>query len=80
MPDVFVSYCHKDQITARRFAEGLEREGFDVWWDVAINPGEILDKVREQALGSVATPRNTAPIMQVARAKHRRTNCADDMD
>jgi len=50
MPDIFLSYSREDQATARRFAEGLEGEGYDVWWDVALNPGETFDKVTEQAL------------------------------
>jgi eukaryotic-like serine/threonine-protein kinase len=50
MPDIFLSYSREDQVTARRFAEALEREGFGVWWDVALNPGETFDKVTEQAL------------------------------
>ncbi len=28
----------------------FEREGFSVWWDQAINPGEAFDQVTEQAL------------------------------
>ena len=31
-PDIFLSYNREDSDTARRFAEGLEREGFSVWW------------------------------------------------
>ena len=50
MPDVFVSYSRADRDVARRFAEGFEREGFSVWWDQAINPGEAFDQVTEQAL------------------------------
>ena len=50
MPDVFVSYSRADRDIARRFAEGFEREGFSVWWDQAINPGEAFDQVTEQAL------------------------------
>lgn len=50
MRDIFLSYSRDDQPTARRFAEGLEREGFSVWWDQALNAGEAFDKVTEQAL------------------------------
>lgn len=50
MPDVFLSYSRDDHAIARHFAEGLEREGFSVWWDDALNPGETFDKVTEQAL------------------------------
>jgi TolB-like protein len=50
VPDVFLSYSREDQATARRFAEGLERAGFSVWWDQALHPGEAFDQVTEQAL------------------------------
>jgi TolB-like protein len=36
--------------TAQRFAVALEREGFSVWWDQALNPGEAYDHVTEKAL------------------------------
>jgi TolB-like protein len=50
MPDIFLSYSREDQATARLFAEGLEREGFSVWWDQALTAGESFDEVTEQAL------------------------------
>lgn len=50
MPDLFLSYARDDQPIARRFAENLEREGFGVWWDQALNPGEAFDQVTEEAL------------------------------
>ena len=50
MPDIFLSYSRDDKATARRFAEGFEREGLSVWWDATLNPGEAYDKVTEKAL------------------------------
>ncbi|HEY6434826.1 MAG TPA: LpqB family beta-propeller domain-containing protein [Acetobacteraceae bacterium] len=50
MPDIFLSYSRDDQATARLFAEGFEREGFSVWWDATLNPGEAFDQVTEKAL------------------------------
>ena len=50
MTDIFVSYSREDQPVARRFAENFEREGFSVWWDQALSPGEAFDQVTEQAL------------------------------
>lgn len=50
MPDIFLSYSREDQATARRFAQGLEREGFSVWWDVTLHSGEAYDQVTEKAL------------------------------
>jgi adenylate cyclase len=49
-PDIFLSYNREDQAVARRFAEGFEREGLNVWWDVTLRSGEAYDKVTEQAL------------------------------
>ena len=50
MPDIFLSYSRDDLSTARRFAEAFEREGFSVWWDQTLNPGEAFDEVTEKAL------------------------------
>jgi hypothetical protein len=50
MTDVFLSYSREDQQNARLFAEGFEHEGFSVWWDQALNPGEAFDQVTERAL------------------------------
>jgi eukaryotic-like serine/threonine-protein kinase len=50
LPNIFVSYSREDQAVARRYAEGLEREGFSVWWDQALTPGEAFDQVTEKAL------------------------------
>ena len=50
MPDIFLSYSRDDLTTARRFAEGFEREGFSVWWDQTLRAGEVYDRVTEKAL------------------------------
>lgn len=50
MPEIFVSYNRQDQERARLFAEGLQAEGFDVWWDVTLRTGEAWDAVTEKAL------------------------------
>jgi Tol biopolymer transport system component len=50
LPDIFLSYSRDDQATARLFAEGFEREGFSIWWDATLNPGEAFDQVTEKAL------------------------------
>ena len=49
-PDIFISYSREDQAVARRFADALKAEGFDVWWDTELRPGESFDAVIEQAL------------------------------
>ena len=50
MPDIFLSYARRDRAVASRFAEGMCREGFDVWWDQTLTAGEAFDKVTEVAL------------------------------
>jgi TolB-like protein len=50
LPDIFLSYSRDDQATARLFAEGLEHEGFTVWWDATLHSGEAYDQVTEKAL------------------------------
>jgi TolB-like protein len=50
VPDIFLSYSREDQATARRYAEALQREGFNVWWDQALDAGEDFDEVTERAL------------------------------
>jgi eukaryotic-like serine/threonine-protein kinase len=50
LPDIFVSYSREDQAVARRYAEGFESQGFSVWWDQALTPGEAFDQVTERAL------------------------------
>ena len=50
LSDIFLSYNREDSDTARRFAEGLEREGFSVWWDQTLRSGEAYDEVTEAAL------------------------------
>ena len=52
LSDIFLSYNREDSDTARRFAEGLEREGFSVWWDQTLRSGEAYDEVTEAALKS----------------------------
>jgi TolB-like protein len=49
-PDIFLSYNREDQAVARCFAEGFEREGLNVWWDVTLRSGEAYDQVTERAL------------------------------
>lgn len=51
-PDVFISYSSQDRAVARRFAQCLEDEGLDVWWDAALRSGETFDEVIERALNA----------------------------
>ena len=42
--DVFVSYKAEDRSRLRPFVAALEAEGFTVWWDNEITPGETFRK------------------------------------
>jgi hypothetical protein len=49
MADVFFSYKRTDQQRVESLVRILEREGFNVWWDSRINPGERFAKaIREE--------------------------------
>jgi len=45
MAEIFISYSQKDKARVRLIAEALERDGFDVFWDPEIPPGETWDNV-----------------------------------
>jgi TolB-like protein len=49
-PDIFLSYTREDQVTAQRFAEAFESQGYSVSWDVTLRSGEAYDQVTEEAL------------------------------
>jgi TolB-like protein len=50
MADIFISYARSDGETARRFADAFRAEGLDVWWDDALQAGELFDEAIEAAL------------------------------
>jgi len=50
MSNIFISYKREEQVRARELADALERNGWSVWWDPKILPGERFDDVIEQAL------------------------------
>jgi formylglycine-generating enzyme required for sulfatase activity len=50
MSDIFISYAKEDRGKAKDIAEALKRQGFSVWWDRSILPGETFDTVIEEAL------------------------------
>jgi TolB-like protein len=50
LPDIFLSYSRDDLAIAQLFAQGMEREGFSVWWDAALIPGAAFDQAIEKAL------------------------------
>src|SRR5579862_5956203 len=45
MADVFFSYTRKDRDKVALLVKALEKEGFTVWWDPAIETGEKFSPV-----------------------------------
>jgi adenylate cyclase len=43
--DIFVSYSRKDRHRVRPLVAALEAEGWAVWWDPAITPGQEFDNL-----------------------------------
>jgi TolB-like protein/tetratricopeptide (TPR) repeat protein len=52
VPDIFISYNRDDAAVAQAYRDALAQEGFEVWWDVTLSPGETYDEVTEAALRS----------------------------
>ena len=50
MSDIFISYSSEDRSKAKDIAEALKQQGFSVWWDRSILPGETFDTAIEKAL------------------------------
>ena len=48
--DVFLSYAREDREPALRLARSLEAEGWSVWWDHRLHPGETWSEVIESRL------------------------------
>ena len=62
MADIFVSYSRQDKALVAPLVAALEAEGWSVWWDPEITPGEEFDSLisreleRARALVVVWTP------------------------
>jgi hypothetical protein len=50
MPDIFLSYAREDQARAAQVADGLKRDGYDVFWDKEIPPGRSWADYLEEKL------------------------------
>ena len=48
--DIFFSYSRKDKERIKPIVRALESQGWSVWWDIQIPPGETFDDVIEDAL------------------------------
>ncbi len=47
---IFISYNREDRAVALRFAQALQQEGYEVWWDQRLATGQAFDEVTEKAL------------------------------
>jgi hypothetical protein len=50
MSDIFISYARADRAKAETLAHALEQQGWSVWWDFQILPGESFSRVIETAI------------------------------
>lgn len=50
MPDIFISYSSKNKARVETLANALKNEGFDVWWDTHLAPGEKFRAVIQEQL------------------------------
>lgn len=51
---VFISYASEDRAAAARLADVLARQGFRVWWDRRLVPGQAYDHAIETALDAAS--------------------------
>lgn len=50
MSDIFISYASEDRSRVEPLVRALEGQGWSIWWDRTILPGEKFDEVIEKAL------------------------------
>ena len=50
MADIFVSYSRQDKVRVAPLVASLEAEGWSVWWDPEITPGEEFDALISREL------------------------------
>lgn len=49
-PDIFISYVRGDRSKAERLADALKPDGWSIWWDTALLPGESFEAVITERL------------------------------
>ena len=50
MSDIFIAYAREDRDRADLLARLFESQGWSVWWDPRLDPGDVFDEVIEDAL------------------------------
>lgn len=83
MADVFIIYASEERILAARLAAELDRNGYSLWWDVALLPpgsdyrGDIDNELnRARAAIVIWTPNSVRShgVLRQADMAHRRGN------
>jgi adenylate cyclase len=54
MADVFISYARSDKTRVAPLVAAIEAQGWSVWWDPAITPGQEFDRQIAAELGSAS--------------------------
>ena len=52
MADIFVSYSREDKGKVAPLVKALEGQGWSVWWDPEITPGDDFEALISQELGN----------------------------
>jgi adenylate cyclase len=55
LADIFVSYARNDKVLVAPLVAALEAEGWSVWWDPEITPGEEFDSLISRELEGART-------------------------
>jgi hypothetical protein len=50
MSEIFISYSSSDRARIQTLVKALEGQGWSVWWDRDIPPGNTYDRVIEEEL------------------------------
>lgn len=50
MSQIFISYAREDQAKASALVRRLEQEGWEIWWDQELIPGEVWDDRIQKAV------------------------------
>ena len=51
MSEIFVSYAREDRDRVETLVESLEQQGFSIWWDREIVPGDSFDELIDTQIG-----------------------------
>ena len=81
MADIFVSYSRTDKARVAPLVSALEAQGWSLWWDPEITPGDEFDALIGAELESaravvVVGARLGRPALVKGEARRRRPRCA----